>query len=358
MYGVDRNDKAGSMNALKDSGFSGIVTGHDPETANIAADLGIDAYYCQGAYPVPATKDIDLYLSEDINGKKQIWFNSTCPNNELVRTKTLEDTQKWSEDINIKGIFIDGARFSSPCSGKDIDSFFTCFCADCKKKAISFGFDPKKMKHDVKNLYVSLKNGADHPYKLFLQRGVKDWFLFRKHCTTEFLSKFSRIVRSNNKAAAIFIFSPSISDMVGQNYIELLPYFDIISPMIYRAYKDTPGPACLNRELAAMARLIKPLAGPDDKAALKLISSLTGIPLDGYDNIDMIDKGLDISVIGHEVKKSVNITGNITKLVPIIQLDDDKLFSAMKEAETGGVNNIMFFLYNKEYLTKIYPANH
>ena len=340
-----------------------VVTGYDPEAAKLASDLNMNIYFCSGAYGISGYEDKDEYKAVDVNGKNQIWFNSSCPNNEQIRQKTINNIDKWADNSDIKGVYIDGARFSSPCSSNDTDSFFTCFCPVCMKKAASLGYDPEKMHNDVLKLYEILKKGSrknigylsgvtDVLSLLTVYKGVFDWFDFKRVCTTEFLLEFSKTVRLKAKTSGIFIFTPSLSCMVGQNYSDLSEHIDIFSPMIYRSYKSKQGPACLNRELESIAGMISCICNNNDSDTLKLLSLLTGLPLENYNGLKELSEGLREDIINVETIKTVELTGNKEKIIPIILLEDNNLLRCISEVEKAGVNKIMFFLYNKSLIER------
>ena len=333
MYGIDPERKKGSAHHLKNLGFTAVVTGYDREISEAASEAGLDHYVCMGTYIYdPAYMD-ESYLALDINGKRQHWFGSTCPCKEAVIQRALKTADKISSDTGAKGVFIDGARFSSPCSSGDIDSFFTCFCSDCEKKAVGYGIDFEAMRTDVKKTYDILMSGKTEGFDI---DHLKDWFKFRRIHTTEFLKEFSSIVRNYKKETGIFIFPPSLSCIVGQNYRDLSPYMDIFSPMIYRNFKEALGPACLNYELAALCELLP----------LDMISGYTRLPLDGYMTPDDIKKGLPASFIGIESKRAKDMTVDPNILAPIILLDDEHIQESIQEAEKAGAEKVIFFHYD------------
>jgi hypothetical protein len=333
MYGIDPKRKKGSAKQLKSMGFTAVVTGYDKETSEAASKAGLAHYVCMGTYTYNAACMDESYLALDINSKRQLWFGSTCPCRKDVIERALETADTIASDTDTKGVFIDGARFSSPCSSGDIDSFFTCFCSDCEKKAVEYGIDFEAMRADVKKTYDMLMSGKTEGFDI---DHLKDWFKFRRIHTTEFLKEFSSIVRDNKKETGIFIFPPSLSCIVGQSYRDLTPYMDIFSPMIYRNFKEAPGPACLNHEIAALCELLP----------LEMVSRYTRIPLDGYMTPDDIRKGLPSSVIGIETKKAKDMAGDPSIIAPIILLDDDHIQESIQEAEKAGAEKVIFFHYD------------
>ena len=71
-----------------------------------------------------------------------------------------------------------------------------------------------------------------------------------------------------------YLFPPSLSRLVGQDYERLLPYLDLLQPMLYRLGE---GVACLNYELAALAEEVSRLSGAPLGECLELAYRLAGV---------------------------------------------------------------------------------
>ena len=67
---------------------------------------------------------------------------------------------------------------------------------------------------------------------------------------------------------------PALSRLVGQDYERLLPYLDLLQPMLYRLGE---GVACLNYELAALAEEVSRLSGAPLGECLELAYRLAGV---------------------------------------------------------------------------------
>ena len=141
--------------------------------------------------------------------------------------------------------------------------------------------------------------------------------------------------------------------LVGQSYKDVRRYVDIFSPMIYRNYNPSgsAGPACLNHELASIGKHFFS-SFDDTHVGVELISSLTGINLQGYRNMDDIKRGLPVSSLALETRKAKAFMGRNNLLVPIIVLDDHQLDQAIEAVSKEGADGINFFAYNKEIFQK------
>lgn len=370
MHGVDKNAVEDSFRILQERNFDAVVVSFDQDMIDMAQEYGLEPYVFSGTYSVTEEFNDDRYLCEDVHGNKHIWFGSTCPNKVPVRKYNIEEIKRMSSAKGVKGIFLDGARFSSPCSSSDFNSLFTCFCSDCQKKAETLGFDFKRMHRDVKKLYDMINNegkdrdtkwvnallrGLDIVYFFQSLPGVLDWLNFRRVCTTEHIIAVSNAVRESKEGnlMALYIFTPSLAGLVGQSYLDLRKHVDIFSPMIYRAYLQGEGPACLNTELARLADKFMLGLSIDGKEAVRFVSYLTGFELSGYKTPEDIKKGLPISCIEKETAKARALLGTKSVLAPIIQLDDNRLASSIKAVKDAGADGVNFFLYNEELLETV-----
>jgi len=370
MHGVDKNDIEGSFRILQELNFDAVVLSFDQEMIDMAQEYGLEPYVFSGTFGASGEFNDDRYLSEDVHGNKHLWFGSTCPNKVEVRKYNIQEVKRKASAKGVKGIFLDGARFSSPCSSPDFNSLFTCFCSDCRQKAESLGFDFNRMHRDVKKLYDVINNEGEgreinwadallggFDMVCFFQSlpGVLDWLDFRRICTTEHIIAVSQAVRESKEGnlMAVYIFTPSLAGLVGQSYVDIRKHVDIFAPMIYRSYQQGEGPACLNTELAKLAEKFIPALSIDDREAVRMISYLTGFDLSGYERPEDIRRGLPASCIGIETRKARALLQSNNMLAPIILLDDNKLTSSIKEVREAGADGVNFFLYNKEILETV-----
>ena len=363
MYGCTdehQKDAAKGISRLKEIGFSAVAG--SASAARMAAEEGMEGYVASGAYRGPDFRSDD-YLAQDPWGNKCRWFSSTCPTRKEVREYNLEQIRRLAATPGIKGVIIDGARFSSPSSGpvgdgphdRGTDAFFTCFCPECMKKARAMGFDADEMRTAAGRLYDFVHG---KPVNLtWYMYGLHQWMEFRRAATTEHLINFARTVKEVNPElkTGIFIFTPALSDLVGQSYRDLRPWMDIYSPMIYRCYPEESGPACLNVELSDCLKMLQGSPALDEEARIRLLSGITGLELTGYEDPEIMRQGLDVSLVREETRRARVMSLGRT-LAPIIEFDDPKLESAMENTRKGGADEISFFAYNSEILERQAPV--
>lgn len=343
MHGLGDNPTENAK-TLKQLGFSAVVAS-DMSSLNATQDSGLDFYWCSGAFSHSGSFASDEYLAVDINGKRREWFGSTCPSKKDVRQRNLHDIAEISKISGIKGILIDGARFSSPASANSIDSFYTCFCSDCMNEATAMGFDTIKMKASVKALYDICHYGKSSiGFSEQHLSGICDWLNFRKKSITKHLKDYVKTIKSvnSNLLAGAYLFSPSLSYLVGQSYLDLSDDIDIFSPMIYRAYKEDSGPACLNFEFEALIKELGFALG--NNRALELVRGMSGLDIP-KNTIE----GLPVSAVENEVKNSF-VLSDTASCIPIIQLNDPLLHDSIKTCKNAGADTVNFFVWNDKLL--------
>lgn len=353
MHGLGEDPKEGAR-LLKKMGFSGVVGAVSTVEETLAN--GMESYLCSGAYRGPDFKG-EEWLAQDIYGNKIVWFYSTCPTRKEVREYNLENIRRMAQTPGIKGVLIDGARFSSPASGIGEDptaSFFTCFCDKCMEKARSMGFDPDRMKRSVYTL-KKISQGEKEAGLLTigsLLPGLNEWMNFRRAATTEHLKAFCAAVHrvDPDLEAGIYIFAPSLSTMVGQSYQDLKKDMDLFAPMLYRCYDDRNGASCLNSEAARMLDLTEKIRGMRQDKIRKQISDMIKLPLDpSLSAEEVFRKGYETSILTSETKRARDMIGS-KKLIPIIELDDPKLKEASEMTMKGGAEAVNYFVFNKEQI--------
>ena len=174
---------------------------------------------------------------------------------------------------------------------------------------------------------------------------------FRAKCICEYVTEVRNLVKSlGNLELGAYVFAPSLSELVGQDYKLLSRYFDIFQPMIYRIGK---GVACLNYEMAILARDIAQLSGIKPENALKIVYRILGMNLPNLPrNItDLMNKGLPMKVVYLEALRATRLTSR--RVVPIIMLKDEKVVELVKDVIRANCHGINFFAYREGMDNKI-----
>lgn len=360
MHGLGEQSKEQTLAGLEAMGFSGVVTGFDPEVLELASRYHQEAFIFTHAFTANTAAVDETCLAEDVYGQSHVWFNSACPNHPAVQKQHLDNIREWAKTKGAAGIFVDGARFASPCSSSNMHAFFTCFCSHCQGIAEQWGFDFTRMRRDVTALLEtvtgrrttpSLKNlrwgGSDLTSLYLALPGVFDWLSFRRQSITAHMQDVRRVLRQVNPTAALamYIFSPSIAPWVGQDYQALQTHVDIFSPMIYRSLQAGEGPACLNKEVSRIGRWLVDSGAFEAADAVQFLRMLTGLPIASSDTVEDIDRGLSPTAVAVETTKAKNSLSERNLLIPIIQLADSELRESVEAVNRSGADGVNFFVY-------------
>ncbi len=313
---------------------------------------GFSLWRCLPAFSRRYVQQPDAHLALDPAGTPYKWFGSVCPTLPEAREGNLAHACRAAAEEGIAGIMIDGCRFSSPASGAGLDSFFTCFCPRCKAKMTELGLDAARITASVAALQALCRGQA----AVVDEIGIRQWLDFRRAVVTEHIRDFVRAVKDVNPAlqVGIYAFSPSIAPWVGQDYAALKEAgVDLFAPMIYRHWQDKDGPACLNVELAAMARgLEQSLPTAEVKGILE---RACGIPIPEEGSEAIFDRGFAPNVVGLEVARARMDVGDAA-LWPILQLQDELLAKSESASLLAGADGVAFFAWNErggQWLNKL-----
>ncbi|MGI6562682.1 MAG: hypothetical protein ACOX3Q_09000 [Clostridia bacterium] len=347
MYGFDKNDES-IFSRFKKEGIDAVVWVKNDEAMKKAEDTGLSYYICMGAFGSSDEKEFCI----NVNGKAVSWFSSGCPNRPEIQKRCLDKAEELARLPHLKGIIIDGARFSSPASGDSIEAFLTCLCPYCVSKMERLGMNTEGIKTSLTAFYRLLKYGEEFSISDHIDN-LKEWLRFRRITVTEFLKAYVKRIKAQNPnlETGIYIFTPSLSDLVGQSYEDLSSYFDFFSPMIYRHFKHPSGPACLDHEISAILGYGEGKNEDAKNTIRETFIRLTGVDYFGFGTRESLkEEGLPPETVGAETKKAADRSCG-RRVIPIILLDDDRL-----ERSLGQISNLVdeidFYVYDKTVFDK------
>ncbi|MEM3595459.1 MAG: hypothetical protein QXL25_02580 [Candidatus Bathyarchaeia archaeon] len=330
------------------------------ETLNLYRDLGVEAVYpdiegvTSSDVAEAKAKGLKVYAAvwtfktpnqefgvSSLDGGRRLWAGAGCPNNPNI----IREFSKYvnvAARLGVDGIVLDGIRFPSPASGRNL--FLTCFCEYCLNKAKTLGYEPSKIKEAVR--------GELDPTILLnqnLERSIlKDWIAFRTESITDQVSHIVEIIKSSNPRLDVgaALFTPSLAHLVGQSYRELSAILDFIQPMIY--HKGS-GLACINFELVNLIRNFTQ-TDPEAETLKKIYKSLVYTRLEPPIDLDkLLRAGLPVQVINVEAAKGLNMTrGGKAKYAPIIFILEsgaDELKEAVEEVLKARPDGVVYFSY-------------
>jgi hypothetical protein len=363
LFGIDQKNPLACARQMADRGIGAIVIGGRPDTAvmNAADRCGLDVYSCFGAFALRNDFADVTHWAQDFEQVPQRWFSSGCPNDPDLRQARLDEAIAIAHTPGLKGIFVDGARFASPASAESIPPFLTCFCPRCRQIAQRDGFDMDQMQQAVQEMshYIDSGSGSLHS----CLQGLSSWLAFRRHCMTGYYADFIQQVRQHNNQLQIgaFIFAASLSAWVGQT-ADVVSGLDLIAPMLYRRYPEKHGPACLNHEWSILLEVLTANSGLSLEQAAEVLQPLSELPLDLLAPQDSVNLrtaaaikryGFEPEMLAHETAALISTLPAGKQVVPIIQLEDDRLAESIAATKAGGAAGLGFFMYREDLLGRI-----
>lgn len=362
MFGIDKNNLLACARQLADRGIGAVVIGGRPDAAVLeAADrCSLDVYSCFGAFSLRDDFADVTHWAQDFNQTPQCWFSSGCPNDPDLRQARLDEAAAIARTPGLKGIFVDGARFASPASADSFDAFLTCFCPRCRQVAEDAGFDMDQMQQSVRQLHQLTSGGSGSLSDCLA--GLSAWLAFRRHCMTGYYADFIRQMRRSNHKLQIgaFIFAASLSAWVGQT-ADVVSGLDLVAPMLYRRYPERQGPACLNHEWSIFLEELTARTGLSiEQAADALHPFARPQSILTWQNSPEPRTAAVIKSDGFEPARLVEETAALVcdlpaekPVVPIIQLEDDRLAESIAAVQAGGASGFGFFMYRNDLIDRI-----
>jgi hypothetical protein len=344
-----------SMHALQNAGIGTIVT--SGKAVDSALSKTFTTYAMVHVFQSTGqTED----LATGICGQPIQWFSSGCPNSPTIRGNFYAQMKQLLSQP-IQGVFLDGARFSSPDSSTTKSSFFSCFCPRCRADMIDRGYDVKTIIRDVEAVAQMLcssqltRQWLKALYSpsgwMSLQAaypGLADWLNYRVGSITDFVQELSIWAKNSfpSKKLAAFLFQPCLAYFVGQDYRRLSPHLEIVSPMIYRNYQHKPGPATINQESTTAARFVHETSGLPFAECFQDLLQIFGLEVDG--DIPQGPEetvGMSITHVVGETLAAAALAGSLDKVAPIIWAGDPELRQTLAGLKEIGVQNCILFTH-------------
>jgi hypothetical protein len=341
---------------IKGAHATSIFSSFRGELINAASSFKLGFYGVDWAFKVDSIKDQSLLIVNYKDERKPWGFGYTgCPNNLKVlesSLRRLKDFARLFQDID--GIMLDAARFPSMAEGLNV--FLSCFCPSCVVKAKRYGMDLLKMKASILKVLREFKSSplkrASEVQALLQAPELQELLHFRALCIAEYVKEAYAAIKDVNSSlnVGLFLFPPSLSMFVGQEYDELKKHCDLISPMIYARGNNI---ACLDGEIAGLVRsLLKLNPSLDEGSVLDSVYRFLGF--DRYSLPRRVNeltrKGLPPEIVGHEASLSLSLTHPHVLTAPIIMVQGANAKTAFQESlqvKNSGCDGVILFLYSR-----------
>lgn len=333
LFGFDEGQPERCARQLRDRGVDAVIVGGADERARAAlAENGLELHLSYGAHGLSADFDRQEHWAVHASGGVARWFHSGCPNDEALAGARLNAAlERACRTPGVRGVWVDGARFASFASAEGTEGFFSCFCPRCIRKMEALGIDAERVRS------AALRLSAER--RISDEAAIADWFRFRAACVAEFMTRFAERVHAlpGRPLAGAFVFAPSLAGFVGQT-ARACAALDAVSPMLYRAYPHEDGPACLGHEWAAARERFEP-------QVLAQLSELAGgqwIPADGVERLRT--RGFSPEHVGREVSAARAQLRRGQTLMPILQIEDERLADSVNAALRAGADGCGYFM--------------
>lgn len=275
------------------------------------ADAPVD--FDTDAFKIVRTLDdgrSEILESQKAGGEE---FEFLCPNKVRQEEAFLSRFEEILGLADFDGVFLDRIRFPSPANG--IGEMLTCFCDTCKEMSSATGSAFEEAVHGfVKKL--GSKIGMDEVLETLKEfyRITGEFLEFRKSSVLQLLASYADRARNLGLEVGVDLFSPSLRNIVSQDYERISRHVDWMKPMVYC---KTMGPAGLPMELLSLAKiLVEHASRLSEREALEIIGELTGLLLpESFDEIRM--EGIDQKNYELELNKIDQMNLNpVTRIFP------------------------------------------
>lgn len=275
------------------------------------ADAPVD--FDTDAFKIVRTLDdgrSEILESQKAGGEE---FEFLCPNKVRQEEAFLSRFEEILGLADFDGVFLDRIRFPSPANG--IGEMLTCFCDTCKEMSSATGSAFEEAVHGfVKKL--GSKIGMDEVLETLKEfyRIAGQFLEFRKSSVLQLLASYADRARNLGLEVGVDLFSPSLRNIVSQDYERISRHVDWMKPMVYC---KTMGPAGLPMELLSLAKiLVEHASRLSEREALEIIGELTGLLLpESFDEIRM--EGIDQKNYELELNKIDQMNLNpVTRIFP------------------------------------------
>ena len=242
-------------------------------------------------------------------------FRFACPNNPVVREKTLGRLRQLLGKYDFDGVFLDKLRFPSPANG--LDEVLSCFCEHCHRKAAAIDLDLDAVARQLQEAADGRpieglgKHGKDDAWLDALTRSssiLSGFLKFRRDSITELVAAAHHEASQLGRTVSLDLFSPGLAGVVGQDYHALSKYCIWAKPMTYRLAQ---GPAGLRLEIPALVDGISETFGVDERR----ISEWASRHVDGFDENTLQvtrESAVPLSIMSAEVSAAVQLMGGVS----------------------------------------------
>jgi hypothetical protein len=209
------------------------------------------------------------------------------------------------------GIFLDRIRF--PSASHKFPDDLVCFCEHCTQAASKQGLDLDLIRQHILQASTDVKKGMCLVETIFSGNNpvdstdldiMKRFFAFRQVSISSVVCDVAKVFHGTGMEVGLDCFSPSLTNLVGQNLSRLGGCADWVKIM---TYARTLAPAGLPYEYSGILKFLVGRLGMEEKCALEKLEELSGIPLPSNQQ-EFESIGFDPSVLTKEIDRGIHET--------------------------------------------------
>ena len=319
---------AGDPALILSNGISFISADWGGAELRAAAGAGLRAHAVAYAFPAGGRRPCVDPFGHEVSG--------FCPKSGATLAAMQERIAAIAKGGAAAAMTVDFCRYPSPFSG---GAMFSCFCDECMAKMREEGLNAEEMRESAASLASYLFGEAEFPRGI--ERGLNEWLDFRERTVLRYFDGICAAAHDEGLRVGAYTFAPSLARLVGQNYQMLAKNADYLSPMLYRHWKREGGAACMDRELISLYGMCKK---GKREGFFDLLRAIGGPDMAAFPGEEeLMAGGVPPKAIGRELAPA---GAPREKLVPIIQLDDERLretFAMIKQNSPAGVELFRFY---------------
>jgi hypothetical protein len=275
-------------------------------------------------------------------------FTFVCPNHPEVQEAISRRLENLLQEGLYHGFFLDRVRFPSPAS-KPLDDL-GCFCEHCRLRAAASGLDLEQVRKTIVGLdqtaqgrlaLMQILLGGAAPALSKETTGLLLAFLkFRTQSVTDIVIMQTKFLKDAGVEIGLDCFSPSLTDMVGQDLSALSACADWIKVM---SYAHTRGPAGIPFELLGFFDYLSTINDLDPSRILGWISDTIAIPLPATRQA-LEQEGISSISLEEELRRGVQaslapvLAGiELVQIEGVTDLNDSQILADLEAVRGAGV---------------------
>ncbi len=229
-------------------------------------------------------------------------FTFICPNHPDANEIILNNLTYQLSQFDYQGVFLDRIRYPSPAASAAFQ--LGCFCEHCQQAATETGLDLNEIRQDLQHQITTAEGIIDLTLSLVglyapEQTPLSRLMGFRQYSITRLIRQAADLALERGLEVGLDCFSPSLSQMVGHDLVELSYQARWIKLM---TYAHTLGPAGLPFELLGLIDTLTKRTGLTYAEAAERVSETAGFPIP-EDRDELIKTGMPVEALVAEMQK-------------------------------------------------------